>query len=162
MLSNSLAFHTSWGISSSHATFLFVIFLSIESSSSCVSCLSLMSDWLLIIFVAGSCVTCRGFPTKFSKCCFHSCICSSWLVAFSLSFAVIFLLLFSFRVYYVILNCISSNESLILLIWFCVYSVCSFRYMLANPFCTLSFTALILVVFVLSYLESVFTIACFF
>ena len=44
----------------------------------------------------GSFVTFRGFPYKFSKCCFHRCIYSSWLVAFSLALAVLFLLLTSF------------------------------------------------------------------
>ena len=42
MSSNSLVFHTSGGISSSPAAFLFLIFLSTESSSSCVKCPSLM------------------------------------------------------------------------------------------------------------------------
>ena len=93
MSSNSLVFCTSGGISSSHAAFLFLIFLSAESSSSCVICHGLMSNWLLIIFVIGSCVSLGGFPSKFSKCYFHRWIRSSWLVAFSLAFAVLFLLL---------------------------------------------------------------------
>ena len=42
--SNSLVFHTSGGISSSPAAFLFFIFLCTESSSSCVNCPSLMSN----------------------------------------------------------------------------------------------------------------------
>ena len=150
MSSNSLVFHTSGVISSSPAAFLFLIFLSTESSSSCINCPSLMSNCLLIILVIGSCVTFGGFPSKFSKCCFHSCIHSSWLVAFSLAFAVLFLLLTSFTVCHAILDCISSTESLILSIGFCMYSVSSFRYMLANSFCAfLSFRALILVGFLL-------------
>ena len=155
MLSNSLVFHTSGGISSSPAAFLFLIFLSTKSSF-CVNCPSLMSNCLLIIFVIGSCVTFGGFPSKFSKCCFHRCIRSSWLVAFSLAFAVLFLLLTLFTVCHAILDCLSSTKSLILLIWFCMYSVCSFRYMLANSFCVLSFRALILVGFLLLHLEAVF------
>ena len=144
MSSNSLVFHTSGSISSSSAAFLFLIFLSTESSSSCVNCPSLMPSWLSIIFVIGSCVSFEGFPSKFSKCCFHGCIRSSWLVAFILSFAVLFLLLTSFTVCHAILNCLSSTESLILLIWFCMYSVYSFRYTLANSFCAfLSFWSLI-------------------
>ena len=85
MLSNCLVFHTSGCISSSLAVFLFLIFLCTESSS-CVNCPSLMSNCLLIIFVISSCVTFGGFPSKFSKCCFRSCIRSSWLVAFGLAF----------------------------------------------------------------------------
>ena len=122
-----------------------------------------MSNCLLIILVIGSCVTFGGFPSKFSKCCFHSCICSSWLVAFSLAFEVLFLVLTSFTICHAIWDCLSSTESLILLIWFCMYSVCSFRYMLANSFCAfLSFWVLILVGFFLLPLEAVFTPACFF
>ena len=54
------------------------------------------------------------------------------------------------------------NGVLILSIWFCMYSVCSFRYMLANSFWTfLSFRALVLVGFFLLHLEAVFTSARF-
>ena len=134
MLSNSSVFHTSGGISWSPAAFLFKIFLCTEPSSFCVNCPSLRFNCLLIIPVIGSCVTFGRFPSKFSKCCFHSCIRSSWLVALSLAFAVLFLLLTLFTVCHAFLDCISSTESLILLIWFCMYSVCSFRYMLANSF----------------------------
>ena len=70
MSSNCLVFHTSGGISSSPAAFLFLIFLRTESSSSCVNGPSLMSNCLLIILVIGSCVIFGGFPSKFSKCCF--------------------------------------------------------------------------------------------
>ena len=59
---NSLVFHTSGGISTSPATFLFIIFLSAESSS-CVNGPSLMSNCLLLILVIGSCVTFGGFPS---------------------------------------------------------------------------------------------------
>ena len=82
---NCLVFHTSGGISSSPAAFLSLIFLSIESSSSGVNSPSLMSNCLLIILVIGSCVTFGGFPSRFSKCCFHSFIRSCWFVAFSLA-----------------------------------------------------------------------------
>ena len=160
---NSLVFHTSGSISASPAAFLFLIFLSTELSFSCVNCLSLMSNWLLIIFVIGSCVTFGSFPSKFSKCCFHRCIRPSWLVAFSLAFAVLFLLLTLFTVCQPILDSLSSTMSLILSIWFCMYSVCSFSYMLANSFCAfLSFRALILVGFLLLHLEAVSTSAHFF
>ena len=162
MLSNCLVFHSSEGISSSPSAFLFLIFLSTESSS-CINCPSLMSNCLLIILVIGSCVIFGGFPSKFSKCCFRSCIRSFWLEAFSLAFAVSFLLLTSFTICHAILDCLSLTVSLILSIWFCMYSVCSFRYMLANSFCAfLSFKALVFVGFFLWYLEAVFTSARFF
>ena len=106
MLSNSLVFHTSGGISSSPATFLFLIFLSTESSFSCINCPSLMS-----IFVICSCVTFRGFPSKFLKYCFHRCIHSSWLAAFSLAFAVIFLQLTLSTICPVILVCLFNQVS---------------------------------------------------
>ena len=54
MSSNFLVFHTSEGISSNPAAFLFSIFLSTESSSSRVNGPSLMSNCLLIILVIGS------------------------------------------------------------------------------------------------------------
>ena len=162
MSSNSLVFHTFGGIWSP-AAFLFISFPSTESSSSCVNCLSFMFSWLLMIFVIFSWVVFGSFPSKFLKCCFHRCIQSSWLVAFSLAFAVLFLLLTSFTVCHAILDCLSSTEYLILLIWFCMYSVFSFRYMLVNSFCAfLSFWALILVGFFLLHLEVVFTSARFF
>ena len=74
MSSNCLVFHTSGGISSSPAAFLFLIFLSTESSSSWVNGPSLMSNCLLIILVIGSCITFWVFPSKFLKCCFHRSI----------------------------------------------------------------------------------------
>ena len=98
MSSNCLVFHTSGGISSSPAAFLLLIFLRTESSSSCVNGPSLMSNCLLIILVIGSCVIFGGFPSKFSKCCFHSFILSCWFAALSFALAVFFLLLTSFIV----------------------------------------------------------------
>ena len=148
MSSNFLVLHSSGRISSIPAAFLFLIFLSTDSSYSWVNGLSLMSICLLIILVIGSWVDSWGFPSKFSKCCFHRYIRSCWLVAFSLALAVLFLLITSFIVCHAILDCLSSTESQILSIWFYMYSVCSFRYMLANPFCAfLSFRELVLVGF---------------
>ena len=93
----------------------------------------------------------RAFLCKFLKSCLHSCICSSWLVYFSLAFVVLFSLLSSFTVCHAIIAC------LILLIWFCMYSV----YILAISFgAFLSFRALILLVFLLLYLKAVFMSAC--
>ena len=150
------------GISSSPAAFLFLIFLRTESSSFWVNGPSLMSNYLQIILVIGSCVTFGGFPCKFSNCCFHSCSRSCWLVAFSLAFVALFLLLTSFTVCYAIPNCLSSNECRILSIWFCMYSVCSFRYILAYLYCALlSLRALVLIGFFLLHLEAIFTSARF-
>ena len=104
MSSNCLVFRTSGGISSSPAAFLFLIFLGTESSS-CVNGPSLMSYCLLIILVIGSCVIFGGFPSRFSKCCFHSFILSCWFAAFSFASAVLFLLT-SFIVCQVILDCL--------------------------------------------------------
>ena len=149
---NCLVFHTSWGISSSPAAFLFLIFLRTESSSFCVNGPSLMSNCLLIILVIGSCVIFGGFPSRFSKCCFHSFILSCWFVAFNLALVVFFLLLTSFIVWQAILDCLSSTESLILSIWCCMYSVCSFRYMLANSFCGFfSFRVFVLYIYIYIY-----------
>ena len=148
MSSNCLIFHTSGGILCSPVAFLFLIFLRTESSSSCVNGPSLMSNCLLIILVIGSCVIFGGFPSKFSKCYFHSFILSCWFSAFSFALAVFFLLLTSFIVYKAILDCLSSTESLILSIWFWMYSVCSFTYMPANWYCAVfSFKAFVFVEF---------------
>ena len=87
---------------------------------------------MLIILVIGSCVIFGGFPSKFSKCCFHSFILSCWFNALSFALAVFFLLLTSFIVCQAILDCLSSTESLILSILFWMYSVCSFIYMPAR------------------------------
>ena len=127
MSSNCLVLPTSGGISSSPVAFLLLIFLSTKSRFSYVNGPSLMSNCLLIILVIGSYITFRGFPIKFSKCILHICTRSCWLVAFSLAFAVPFLLLTSFTVCHAILDCLSLAESLILSIWFCMYSVYSFR-----------------------------------
>ena len=75
---------------------------------------------------------------------------------------MLFLLLTSFVVFHAILDCLSSTESLILSLWFCMYSDCSFKYMLANSFCAFfSFRAFALVRFFLLCLEAVFTSARF-
>ena len=123
MSSNCLVFHTSGGISSSPAAFLFLIFLSTELSSSRVNGPSLMSNCLLIILVIVSSVTFSRFPNSFSKCCFHSFILSYWFVAFNLALAVLFLLLTSFIIYHAILDCLSSTESLILSDFACILFV---------------------------------------
>ena len=150
MSSNCLVFHTSGGISSIPAVFPYLIFPRTESSSSLVNGPSLMSNCLLIILVFGSRVTFGGFPSRFLKCCFHSFILSCWSVAFNLALAVLFLLLTLFIVCQAILDCLSSSESLILSIRFCMYSVYSFRYMLANSFCAFfNFRAIVFVGFFL-------------
>ena len=110
MSSNCLVFHTSGGISSSPAAFLFLVFLRTESSSSCVNGPSLMSNCLLIILVIGSGVIFGGFPSKFSKCCFHSFILSCWFAALSFALAVFFLLLTSFIVCQAILDCLELTK----------------------------------------------------
>ena len=163
MSSNSFVFHTSGGISSSPAAFLFLIFLCTGCDSSCVNCPSLMCNWLLIIFVNGSSETFGGFSSKFSKYCFHRCIRSSWMAALSLAHAVLFLLFPSFTVCHAVLDCISLTESLILSIWFCMHSVCSFRYTLVTSFCAfLSFWVWLLVGFRLLRWEVVFPLHAFF
>ena len=114
----------------------------------CVNGPSLMSNCLLIILVIGSCIIFGRFPSKFSKCCFHSFILSCWFAALSFALAVFFLLLTSFIVCQAILDCLSSTESLILSIWFWMYSVCSFIYMPANWYCAVfSFKAFVFVGF---------------
>ena len=116
-----------WGISSRPAAFLFLIFLSTMSNSSCINSPSLMSSDLLMIFVIGSSLTLENFPSRFLKCCFHKCIHSYWLAAFSLALTMLFLLLTSFTVCHAILDCLSSIKSIILLIWSWMYFVCSFK-----------------------------------
>ena len=88
----------------------------------------MISSWLLIIFGIDLSVTLGEFPSRFSKCSFHSCI-SSCLAAFSFVLNVVFLLLSSFIVCHSIRDCLSSTKFLILLIWLCMYS-CSFLYVL--------------------------------
>ena len=102
------------GISSSPAAFIFLIFLSSESSSSKVNSPSFMSNCFLKIHVIGLCETFGGFPRRFSKCCFLSFILSCWVLAFSLALVVLFLLLTSFIVCQAIFDSLSSTESLIL------------------------------------------------
>ena len=150
MSSNCLVFHTSGGISSSPTALLFLIFLRTELSSSCVNGPDLMSNCLLIILVIGSCVTFGGFPSRFSKCCFHNFILSCWVAAFNFVLLLLFLLLTSFIVCQAILDCLSSTKSLILSIWFCMNSVCYFRYMPVNwYFALFSFMAFVFIRFFL-------------
>ena len=66
-------------------------------------CPSLISSWLLIIFVIGSCVILGVFSSKLSKCCVYRCIRSFSLRAFSFAFAVLFLQLTMFTFFHVIL-----------------------------------------------------------
>ena len=128
---NFLVFHTLGGISSRPATSLFLIFVS-TMSSSCVNCPSLMSCWLLIIYLIGSSVTFGDFPCRFSKCSFHKCIRSYWLKSFSFALTVLFLLLASFTDCHAIRYCPSSTECLIFVISSWMFSVCSFRYTLVS------------------------------
>ena len=100
MSSNCLVFHTSAGISSSPAAFLFLIFLRTESSSSLVNGPSLMFNCLLIILVIGSCVTFGGLASRFSKCGFRNFILSCWFAAFSLSVGHGYLLIAVFILIY--------------------------------------------------------------
>ena len=117
-----------------------------------------MSNWLLIIFVLRSSVTFGYFPSSFLKCCFHGRIRFSWLAAFILALAMLFLLLTSFTVCQAIWDCLSSTESLILLIWSWMYSVCSFRYALVNSLCVfISFRALAIAGFLLLHRNGFFT-----
>ena len=86
------SFHTSDGISSRPAAFLFYIFVRTTLNSSCINSHSLISHWLLIIFEIGLSVTLVDLPSRFLKCSFHVCICSSWMVTFTLAHEVFFLL----------------------------------------------------------------------
>ena len=104
---NCLVFHTSGGISSSPAAFLFLILLRTESSSSLVKGPSLMSNCLLIILVIGSSVIFGGFPSRFLKCCSHSFTLSCWLATFNFALAVLFLLLTSFIVCHCSTYCVN-------------------------------------------------------
>ena len=73
-----LEFHTSVkdGNLSRPAAFMVLIFVSTMLSSS-VNYPFLMFNWLLIIFVIGLSMTFGEFPSRFLKCSFHICICSS-------------------------------------------------------------------------------------
>ena len=142
--SNFLVFHTSGGISWKPVDFLFLVLVSAMSSSSCVNYPSLISHNFRDRFISYF----RGFPSKVLKCSSHMCIHSSWLVAFSLALGMFFLILTSFTACHAIRNCLSSSEFLIFLIWFWMYSICSFRYALVSSLCAfLSFWALVLVLF---------------
>ena len=123
MSSNCLVFHTSGGISSSPAAFLFLIFLRTESSSSCVNGPSLMSNCLLIILVIGSGVIFGGFPSKFSKCCFHSFILSCWFAALKFCFGRV---LSSAHFVY----CLPGNSRLSIF-----HRVSNLIYLILNVFC---------------------------
>ena len=122
-----------------------------------------MSSGLLIIFMIGSSITLRDFLSRFLKYCFYKYIPSSWVAAFNLALAMLFLLLTSFTVCHVILDHLSSNKSLILLIWSWIYSVSSFRYaLLSSLWAVLSFWALALVGFLLLHWDVLFTLSHFF
>ena len=125
---NFLVFYTSVCISSRPAAFLFLIFVSTMSNSSCVNSPSLMSSWLVIIFMMNSSVTLGDFPGRFLKCSFLKCICSSWLAIFSLALAVLFLLLASFTICHAFRDWIFSIEFLKWLILSWMYSLYSFKY----------------------------------
>ena len=103
--SNFLFFHTSVGISSRSAAFLFLIFVRTKLSSSWVNCPNLVSSWLLIIFMIVLSVIFGEVPSRLLKCSFHMCIRSSLLVAFILSLESLFL--FTHFIY-----CLSRNSRL--------------------------------------------------
>ena len=145
------------------AIFLFLIFVCTTWGSSWINCSSLMSSWLLIIFMIGLSVTLGDFPRRYVKCSFYMCICSFWLAAFSLALEELFLLLTSFTVRHAIWDCLSSTEFLILLIWPWMYSICSFWYALIYSLCAfLSFCVLVLVGFLLLHRDAVSTLSRFF
>ena len=90
MLSNSLVFLTQRGIFSRPILFLFLIFFfRIESSSTSLNCLSLMSSWVLILF-DHSISECRRFSNSFFKCSFHSWSLSTALADFNFAHEVLF------------------------------------------------------------------------
>ena len=104
---------------------------------------SLMSSWLLIIFVIGLSVTLEDFPSRLLKCSFYIYIRSSWLTAFSLALEAPCLLFISLNVCYAIQDCLSSTKFLISLTWPWMYSICSFWYAKISSLCVfLSFWAL--------------------
>ena len=148
-------------ISSRPEAFLFLIFVSITLIASCINCPSLMSRWLLMIFVIGSSVTLVDFLSRLLKCSFRMYIRSSWLTAFSFVLAVFFLLLTSFIVRQTIRDGLSSTEFLILFLWSWKYFVWSL-YALVDSLCAfLSFWALALVRFLLLHSDGVFMSSCF-
>ena len=121
MSSNSLIFYTSGGISSSPAAFLFLIFLSTELSSSCVNFPSLISNWLFIISVIGSCITFGSFLSKFPQV-------YSFLLAGSFQFNFCGALPFAYFVYCLprlsIFNRVSNRIDLILYVFCLFFLVC--------------------------------------
>ena len=116
-----------------------------------------MSSWLSIIYVIGSSISLEDFPNRFLKCSYYIYIRTSWVAAFNLALAVLFLQLTSFTVCHAILDCLSSTESLILLIWSWMYSVCSLRYALVRFVPSLHLWALALVDFLLLLKDAIFT-----
>ena len=97
------------------------------------------------IFSVGLSDISGGFSSRFLKCSFHFCSLSSWLVAFSFALKMLLLLFNSFTAYHIYRNCLSSTESLILLIWLWMHSSCSFWYVLDCDFW--SFLSLCVLVF---------------
>ena len=73
-----------------------------------------------------------GFPRSFWKWSFHFCSLSFWLVAFSFDLEVPFLPLILLTVCHANRDCLSSTDCLILSICACIYSVCSFLYVLVS------------------------------
>ena len=159
MSSNFLVFHTTGGISSSPAAFLFLIFLSSKSSSSCVNCPSLMSCRLLIIFAISSSVIFGGFISKFSKCFFPPVYSFFFVGSFQLSSrstlpSTHFVYCLPCYPRLSIFNQISNLIDLIL------YVFCLFFYVYVSSFCAfLSFSMLVLVGFLLLHRNAVFTCA---
>ena len=100
--------------SSRSAAFHFLIFVSTMLSSFWVNCPTLVSTWLLMIFVIGLSVAWGEFLRWFLKYSFHICICSSRLAVFSLALVLIFLLLIALTFCRTIQDCLSSIEFLIL------------------------------------------------
>ena len=84
-------FHISESISLRPAFFRLLIFVSTTLSYSSLNCSSLMSGWLLVIFMRALSVTLRMFPSRFLQCSFLICIRSSWLAALSFALDVFFL-----------------------------------------------------------------------
>ena len=137
-------------------------FCSYTLTSSWVNCHCLMFWWFLI-FEIDLFVTTWNFPSRFLKSSFHICIHSSWLAAFSLALEMLLLILTSLTVCHVNWDCLSSTEFLILLIWFWLYSICSFWYALIISLCAfLTFWALTLSGFLLLHRDAVFMWSRFF
>ena len=105
----------------------------------------------------------REFPSRYLKCSFHKCICSSWLAAFSFALEVLFLLLTSFTVCHAIRDCLSSTKCRTILIWSWMNSVCSFRQTFLSSLCAfLTFWAVALVEFLLLHKDTRFYLVTFF